>query len=95
VLLFHKQVQLVKAIHYSAILLLIITERLSKTNESKAAFVFNFVAHGVAPIPARLSHSGGAIGRGAKLVHYERAAKKNPHDKIMGIKNIVKEIINR
>jgi hypothetical protein len=25
--------------------MLIITERLSKTNESKAAFVFNFVAH--------------------------------------------------
>jgi hypothetical protein len=46
-LLFHKQVKLVKAIHYGAILLLIITERFAKADEGKAAFVFNFVAHGV------------------------------------------------
>jgi hypothetical protein len=77
VLLFHKQVQLVKAIHYGAILLLIITKRLSKTNESKAAFVFYFVAHDVVPI---------TIGRAAKLMYYKRGAKKNPHDKTAGIK---------
>jgi hypothetical protein len=68
-LFFHQQVKFVKPVHYGAVLLLIITERLSETNESKAAFVFNIVAHDVVPI---------AIGRAAKLVYYKGAAKKNP-----------------
>jgi len=46
-LLFHQQVKLIETVHYGAILLLVITERLAETNESKAAFVFNFVAHDV------------------------------------------------
>ena len=45
VLLFHQQVQLIKAVQYCSILFLIITERLPETNEGKAAFVFYFVAH--------------------------------------------------
>ena len=47
VLLFHQEVQLVKSVQHCSILLLIITEWLSETNESKAAFVFYFVAHDV------------------------------------------------
>jgi len=47
VLFFHQQVQLVKAIQYGAVLLLIITEIFAKANEGNAAFVFDFVAHGV------------------------------------------------
>ena len=46
-LLFHQQVQLVKAVQYCSVLLLVITERFAETNESNAAFVFNFVAHDV------------------------------------------------
>src|SRR5690348_17315258 len=44
-LFFHEQVQLVQTIHYRTILLKIIGERFSESNEGKPAFMFNFVAH--------------------------------------------------
>jgi len=45
VLLFHEQVQLVQTIQYGAILLLIIRERFTQTNESQATFVFDSITH--------------------------------------------------
>src|SRR5665647_1685611 len=45
-LFFHKEIQLIKAIKYSAIFLTVVRERFAKPDKSKATFVFNFVAHG-------------------------------------------------
>jgi hypothetical protein len=59
-LLLHQQVEFVEAIQGGSEFLLVITERLAQTNEGKAAFVFDFVAHDEIPV---------ATGGAAKLRH--------------------------
>ena len=46
VLFFHQQIQLVQAPKNGAVLLQVIGERLTQTDECQAAFMFYFIAHG-------------------------------------------------